>query len=258
MFYNEMDLLNYRLHLLNDVVDYFVIVESTHTHVGKEKQLWYGDNVQLFAEFADKIIHVVVDDFLYKYPTLNVEKSEQWENERAQRNAISRGIDRIVDLKEDDLIIITDCDEIPDPITLHKIKTEEIDVEFNSLSMDFYYYNLNAKLDSQWNNGKIISHRMYKESNLSCNSIRYTNCPVIQHGGWHLSYFGDAYFIKNKLENFTHQEYNNNYFTNINVIENKLRTFTNLHDAKRISRTSIEDNNYLPPYYDIYLTRYYK
>ena len=40
-FYNELDLLNYRLNILNNVVDYFIIVESTHTHVGKEKNLIY-------------------------------------------------------------------------------------------------------------------------------------------------------------------------------------------------------------------------
>ena len=39
IFYNELDLLEYRLNILNDVVDYFVIVESTHTFVGKEKVL---------------------------------------------------------------------------------------------------------------------------------------------------------------------------------------------------------------------------
>jgi hypothetical protein len=43
-FYNELDLLNYRLNILNNVVDYFIIVESTHTHVGKEKNLIYEEN----------------------------------------------------------------------------------------------------------------------------------------------------------------------------------------------------------------------
>ena len=41
IFYNELDLLTYRLNVLNDTVDYFIIVESTHTHVGKEKKLYF-------------------------------------------------------------------------------------------------------------------------------------------------------------------------------------------------------------------------
>ena len=66
-FYNEMDLLNYRLNILYNVVDYFIIVESTHTYVGKEKKLFYNDNKHLFEKFNDKIIHIIVDDFPFKY-----------------------------------------------------------------------------------------------------------------------------------------------------------------------------------------------
>ena len=72
-FYNELDLLTYRLNILNDVVDYFVLVEATHTHIGKEKPLFYQENKHLFEKFNDKIIHVVVDDFSYKYPNINIE-----------------------------------------------------------------------------------------------------------------------------------------------------------------------------------------
>ena len=49
-FYNELDMLTYRLNILNDVVDYFVLVESIHTHIGKEKPLFYQENKQLFEK----------------------------------------------------------------------------------------------------------------------------------------------------------------------------------------------------------------
>jgi hypothetical protein len=141
IFYNEFDLLTYRLNLLNDVVDYFVLVESRHTHVGKEKPLYYNENKQLFERFNHKIIHVIVDDFPHKYPNINIENSEQWINEKFQRNCISRGIDKLT-LQSTDIITITDLDEIPKPSTLSNIKTNALSISINILEMDFYYYNL--------------------------------------------------------------------------------------------------------------------
>lgn len=71
IFYNELDLLTYRFNLLNNIVDYFIIVESTHTFVGKEKKLFFNDNKQLFENFTNKIIHIIVDDLPYKYHKVN-------------------------------------------------------------------------------------------------------------------------------------------------------------------------------------------
>ena len=53
-FYNELDLLTYRLNLLNNYVDYFVLVEATHTHVGKEKNLFYRS----FGKFKHIVVFV--------------------------------------------------------------------------------------------------------------------------------------------------------------------------------------------------------
>ena len=72
IFYNELDMLTYRLNILNDVVDYFVLVESNHTFVGKEKPLFYNENKHLFEKFNHKIIHIIVNDFPHKYPNVNI------------------------------------------------------------------------------------------------------------------------------------------------------------------------------------------
>ena len=98
IFYNELDLLNYRLNILNSVVDYFIIVESTHTFIGKEKYMYFNDIKHLFDDFKEKIIHIIVDDFPYKYPDINIHNRDQWKNETFQRNAISRGFKFIENL----------------------------------------------------------------------------------------------------------------------------------------------------------------
>ena len=61
-FFNELDILKLRMHVLNDVVDKFVISEATVTFSGEKKPLYFQENREMFQEFEDKIIHKVVDD----------------------------------------------------------------------------------------------------------------------------------------------------------------------------------------------------
>ena len=258
-FYNEIDLLTYRLNILYPIVDYFIIVESTHTYIGKEKPLFFNENRNLFEKFMNKIIHIIVDDLPYKYPNVNIDNNDVWKNEYFQRNAISRGINYIKDLSQNDVIIISDLDEIPDPYTLDKIKKGDIIVDINILEMDLYYYNLNTRFQNKWSLCKIISYKKYKELNISCNDIRNTPCCSILNGGWHLSYFGDKYFIQNKIQNFSHQELNNANYTDLDKIENRVKNYSDLYDRDwcEFEKIKIENNTYLPPDYDKYLNKYY-
>jgi len=119
IFYNELDLLNYRLSILYYIVDYFIIVESTHTFIGNKKPLYFYENKNKFSKFMDKIIHIVDDAFI-ENPLVspnNNHDDEVWKNEKHQRNYIDFGIKKI-ELKKNDLIIISDLDEIPDDNTL--------------------------------------------------------------------------------------------------------------------------------------------
>ena len=256
IFYNELELLTYRLNILNDFVDFFVIGESNHTFVGKEKPLFYLENKHLFEKFNDKIIHIIIDDFPHKYPNINFEKNQQWNNEIFQRNCISRGLDKL-SLQNNDIIIITDADEIPNPKILQQIKNKEILVDQNILELDFYYFNLESRMDHQWRLSKIISYKNYKELGLSCEQIRQNmSFQIIKNSGWHLSYFGDVNFIKNKIQNFSHQELNNDSFATEEKIKERMDNKVDNYGNKIID-IKIEDNNNLPPYYDIYLTKFY-
>ena len=256
IFYNELDLLTYRLNILNSVADYFIIVESTHTFVGKEKQLFFNDNKHLFEAFNEKIIHIIVDDFPSK-ELCNGDKV--WQNEYFQRNAISRGLNELDTVLElNDMIIISDIDEIPNPHTIYDLKNKQLVNNINILQMDLYYYNLNTKFTTPWNLCKIMSYQKYKELGMICSTIRSIDCPIILNGGWHLSYFGDPNFIKNKIENFSHQELNTSKFTNLENIEEKIKNFTDLYERENdIKKIDIENNNNLPPKYDVYLVKYY-
>jgi beta-1,4-mannosyl-glycoprotein beta-1,4-N-acetylglucosaminyltransferase len=260
IFYNELDILNYRLNILNNIVDYFIIVESTLTHIGNNKKLYFEENKKLFEKFKHKIIHIIVDDFPFCNKNIDITKNQQWVNEQFQRACIKRGIEKLTNnLNNCDLIIISDVDEIPDPRTLSNIKYSNKYIEINHLEQDFYYYNLNSIRNEKWIHPKILSYLKYRELNCDTNMIRFYKCLPIKNGGWHLSYFGTSDFIKNKLLNFAHQEYNKNEITNINNIQNKINNCVDLFDREtNMKYIEIKDNVYLPPYYDIYLSNHFK
>uniref|UniRef100_A0A6C0FDH2 Uncharacterized protein n=1 Tax=viral metagenome TaxID=1070528 RepID=A0A6C0FDH2_9ZZZZ len=261
-FYNELELLKYRLNILNEVVDYFVLVESTHTHVGKEKPLFYQNNKNLFEKFNNKIIHIIIDDFPHKFPNINIANNEQWINEKFQRDAILKGIQFINGISNTDVIVIADIDEIPDPNTLANIKTKDIMIDHNVLVMDMYYYNLYNKCTNKWKYSKIISYKKYNELDISCDDIRSLKVMKnfrIHNGGWHLSYFGDEKFIQNKIQNFGHQEFNKLEYTDLNNIAKRVNNYKDLYDRKHhnLKQIKLEDNNYLPINYDIFLKNYF-
>jgi beta-1,4-mannosyl-glycoprotein beta-1,4-N-acetylglucosaminyltransferase len=257
-----MDMLSYRLNSLNDVVDYFIIVESKYTFSGHEKQLYFNDNKELFKDINYKIIHVVLNDAPFKYPNVNYSKNEQWQNEHFNRNGIKNGIDQL-QLNDKDILIISDLDEIPDINLLRSIKNNNLVInDIFSLNQDFYYYNLNSKMNQIWNLSKILSFKTYKKLNKTCKEIREHHCNSINKGGWHLSYFGDKHFIKNKIENFSHQEFNNDNFTNIDKINQRLENMSDVFDREyyephnKAIVVSVKDNDRLPLEYEKYLQKF--
>ena len=269
IFYNELELLSYRLKVLNDLVDYFVIVESTHTFVGKEKPLIFRDNADQYAEYSHKIIHIIVDDMPYIHPNIDIRAGQQWKNEEWQRNAIAAGFAKVNaadQLCASDILMVTDLDEIPDPNTIRRIKYGDgatalmSDVGIRILGMDLYYYNLHVKYTQKCEWPKLLTYKAYQELNTTCSLIRgIRNCPWIHDGGWHLSYFGDYEFMKNKTENWSHQELNNSDNNDLNNIADRVTRGVDLYNRPYVSfhKIPIKENKYLPVDYDKYLTKYY-
>jgi len=240
IFYNELDLLELRFKELNDIVDFFILVEATHTFTGKDKPLVFSENRERFKEYLGKVIHVVVEDM----PNTSV----AWDNEVFQRNAIDRGVSTIM-FGPLDLIMVTDCDEIPDSDRLREIKNGTLKVR-NTLgfNMDLYYYNLNTR-GPQWA-GKpyITTYTEYCKQNKDCNSIRYHNKPCIEKGGWHLSYFGGPEVIQNKIKNISHTEADIPENTDLEIIKSKIENKIGFVDLYHVDITKY---SYLPKNYKI-------
>jgi beta-1,4-mannosyl-glycoprotein beta-1,4-N-acetylglucosaminyltransferase len=230
-----------------------------------KKELFYENNKKIFEKFHNKIIHIVLDKLPYEYPNINYNLNQQWDNENYNRNQIKLGIDKL-NLCDEDIIITSDLDEIINPDILIKVKNNKLEYNKNSLNRlacDMYYYNLNTRIGrASWHGIKLINFHTYKNLNLSFQDMRThefrNHVNIIPNGGWHLSYFGDVEFIKNKLQNFAHQEFNNAKYVNDEFIMEHIKNKKNLFDEScKIEYISTKDNDFLPPEYDKYLKKYY-
>jgi beta-1,4-mannosyl-glycoprotein beta-1,4-N-acetylglucosaminyltransferase len=267
IFYNELDLLFYRLSILDEYVDTFILVESTHTFSGHSKPLFFMENIERFSKFIHKIIHIVVTDCPFKFPYINYEWNQQWENEYHQRNCIKRGLDSILNnICDDDILLTSDVDEIPNPFVLKNTINGILIFDANTLNrlaLDMYYYNLYYRIGqgSNWHGIKLMTIYAYKNMGLSFQQMRLWEhsyyVPIIANGGWHLSYFGDIDFIVKKIVGFSHQEYNKNEFIDKDILEKNIKNGINLLNHSELVYIPIEENTNLPYQYDIYLKNFY-
>ena len=263
IFYNEIDLLKYRLEILYPVVDYFVLVEATRTHSGKSKPLYYQENKDLFKQYQDKIIYVC-DDKLEETPAFKYSRNYDdgiWKNENHQRNSIETGINLVPGgLAREDYIMISDVDEIPNPDILEYVRDNKPKIDCMSLIMTMFYYNLTLINEQKWYHPKIMSYGFY------CDAFECTpqKCRMIEtrqsikNGGWHLSYFGSPEFIKNKIMSFAHQEFNRAEYIDVSAIETKMKQKQDLFNRynEKWNYIALATNPDLPPQYETLLSKF--
>lgn len=230
-FFNEIELLEIRMNEMDSVADYFVVVESTTSHSGNPKPLYFRDNQELFAKFAHKIRHVIVDDM----PRFDKNTSDEvWSRERWQRDAILRALS---DLKDDDVLVISDADEIPRASSVASFKPED-DIKWLELTLHYYFLNCRG---APWDQAKIVSGRKLKELQLPCN-VRYQQCDKLPNAGWHFSYLGGIDRIKRKIENWAHQEYNRpDVKDTSNIIEAITKGMDLFHRGDKYDFVDIDD-----------------
>ena len=252
LFNNELDMLEYRLETLYSKVDYFLLVESPFTHAGNKKDLNFEINKSLFKKYSDKIVHSVFDNPPHKN---YVNDGRQWENEISHRNdGFKLSIENLekdfgVKLDENDFVGISDLDEIWNPECLDKISesAKPEDLVFTPV-MDFYYYSFKRKMSQKWYHPKITRAKHLKSGALP-NDIRLGRGVPFQNGGWHLSYFGNAEFIKAKLEAFAHQEFNTEEIKDKGRIEEAISKGLDLFGRNGIEMGTHDYSN-MPPQWE--------
>tara|TARA_B110000008_G_scaffold177966_1_gene177389 strand:- start:589 stop:1374 length:786 start_codon:yes stop_codon:yes gene_type:complete len=238
LYSNEDLILDVRLNTLSDYVSRFVIVEANKDHQGKEKKLNF--NINNFQKFKNKITYLVVDDF--------PKNLTNWQRENYQRNFISNGLH---DVQEDDYIIISDVDEIPNLENIDNIKKNRYSV-FEQ-KMHYYKFNLLNITNPNWYGSRICKKKYLKspqwlrdqkiKKKYFFNFMRI-NWNIVKNGGWHFSFLLSPDDIKYKIESFAHSEFNNSKFNNIDKIRSSIENNYDLFDRNLEYKKVAIDSSY--------------
>jgi glycosyltransferase involved in cell wall biosynthesis len=248
IFYQELEMLEFRLKLLYPHVDKFVIVEADKTFSGLDKPFYYEQNREHFAWASDKIIYF---KFCCDTSKLNLATAptefqpdhDCWQIEYAQRNAI---IPACKDLADDALLIMGDVDEIPSWEAIEWAR-QNVGQLPAVCQQHFFYYDLRHLREG----GCLCSifSTLGTARNVGTQVLRNHRNVITRLGnaGWHLSYFGDPDAIAKKIESFSHQELNVPEFKDTDHINRCRAGGDDLF--KRGTRTSRVGPDFFPSYF---------
>ena len=217
-FFNELELLDLRLKELNDVVDKFVIVEASLTHTGNPKEFILEQNKDIYASYADKIIHVKVEDL----PDYNNYEGI-WEPENFQRNCIMRGLNNA---DQGDAIIVSDIDEIPRSEEISTAVAHSKNWYWLGFEQELFYYYVNCKQAQLWR-GPVMA-RLGDFPDPQTLRDNRGNVPFASNAGWHYSFMGGADRIITKVNNIAESSLIIDKIGAKEEIEEKMKTQTDL------------------------------
>ena len=138
-FFNEEELLELRLQMLSPYLDYFILVESNITFRGNLKPFYFNPDDTRFKPYINKIIHLKYENVPQKT------KPNDYSLEIQQRNYISEGLKKL-NCQDNDLVIISDLDEIPNPMILKQLKTNTLFSKDNLLKLHRIFRKRKSKL----------------------------------------------------------------------------------------------------------------
>ncbi len=276
MYFDEQIVLEVRLNTLNKYVDYFVIVESNFTHSGESRSLNF--DINKFRKFKDKIIYLIYDQKPSDIEIINKndhknDKARKYimnaiKRENGQRNYLQNGLN---DAKNDDIILISDVDEIPN---LENIDFRNFKNKIIQFKQYIFYYKFNQflpKLICKGTKGcrkknlvnppwlRNIKDRKYSILRLDALFSKKKYCDVffVENGGWHFTNIKSPKDIRHKLSSYLHHiEYDENPM-DANEIENIIKKKKAIYDLnldKKLNKLGegnkleVYDINKLPKY----------
>ncbi len=247
MYFDEDLMLDIRLNTLFKHIDKFVICEATLDHAGNKKELNF--NINKFKKFESKINYIVVDDL----PKIIKKFKKHWHTahyrDQFQRNALARGLK---DCDDNDLIMISDLDEIPNPEKISEFKEND---KFACFVQHNFSLKLNLinKTEPKW-----YGTRMCRKKDLKSpqwlREIKVRKLPFykffkpkfdkfIQEGGWHFSSVKTPEGIFKKLNSYAEQQFNNKKFKDLEVIKKKIEKKRDLFDRNhKFEIVKLDDN----------------
>tara|TARA_Y100000741_G_scaffold362770_1_gene349400 strand:- start:279 stop:1148 length:870 start_codon:yes stop_codon:yes gene_type:complete len=256
MYFDEDLILDLRLNTLNKFIDYFVIVESIYNHKGEKRKLKF--NIKKFKKFNNKIIYLIHNQVPNEIKKIKKNDSENEINtkyifnaifrENSQRNYILKGLSKA---KDDDIILISDVDEIPN---LKKVNFKKLKNKLIFFNQEMFYYKFNLKLPNynwigtksckkkylknpQWlRNIKDRKYPFYRLDTFFSDK-KFSNIEIIENGGWHFTNIKTAEQIRYKLKSYLHhREFEVNPVTK-NQIEKLIKNRIAIYDLRLDKRS---------------------
>ncbi len=284
MYFDEDVVLDVRLNLLNKYVDKFIIVESKFNHKGEERQPLF--DINKFEKFRNKIIYILKSDKPKNIEQIqNTDKEDEiyrksifnaWKRENLQRNQI---MDGLKDADQDDWIIVSDLDEIPN---LEGINFKEVKNKLVFFEQHMMYYKFNLKLENFiWFGSKACKFKNLKSPqwlrdiktrkfpwwriDTLFSKRKYKDNFFLKNGGWHFSYLKKPEEIEKKLKSYLHHiDYDVNPLgiEKIKAIINEKKAIYDLKVDQRKNKFEAKnqlnkiDRNQMPSYIQNNLEKY--
>lgn len=239
LFFNELDLLEIRFETLYEYVDYFIVCECTKTFSGKEKPLYFNENKDRFEKYRNKIISHVVNEYPKDFRNLKkkyftnynisyphkhngisaINLTDDCKLEIFQRDSIIEGFIDIV--KENDIVMYSDIDEIPNPKSILELEELLNDNDIIHFNMKWYIYYLNNFCSNEWFGTRAVKFNYLH--NRSIDLIRFDTenrskikfGKIIENSGWHFSYLGGYEMVKTKLNSIAYKGNKSTWLVNL-------------------------------------------
>ena len=251
MYFDEDLMLDLRLNILYDYVDIFIIAEATRDHAGNKKKLNF--NYDNFTKFKNKIKYLVIDDL----PIVAKSNKKNWAaahiRDQYQRNSLAKGFKESDD---NDLIMISDIDEIPNP---KKLSEFNIKNKYGCFIQKNFQLKLNLLniTDNNWMGTKICKKKYLKNPQWLRN-IKTKKRPfwkfykpkepqLILDGGWHFSFLKKPNDIAKKIKSYAHQEFYKDKFIDEEKIKKRIKNNQDIFD-RDIKYKKVEIDRSFPEY----------
>lgn len=197
-FNGELDLLRLKLRDMSPWVDRFVILEADTTFTGRPKPLYFQEAAAAFAEYADKIVHVVA-------PAPPDHIAATWAREIFQKDAAVRGIDGFC--APDDVVILSDVDEI---VARDSVAGFDGDVAAGAVRTFRYFLNCELVSDRPVLKSTVTRARFLAAHGwnyLRLGAVTYRKERWLPNAGWHFTSVGDAERLARKMQSTSHEEW---------------------------------------------------
>lgn len=215
--YNEKEILHLRLDYLYDVVDRFVIVESLDSHSKKvrKNKYMFEENIELYEPYMDKITYLKLDNLPFEGDSGT--DFYKWKNENYQKNYCSEGIK---DLNDNDWILFSDVDEIPNKEIIMNLKNHN---GISRFVQKLFYYHVNIQQNQLWGGTVALQKKEFKSMMHLRENRTNEAIQTFQNGGWHYSYMGGPDRILEKMKSYAESNSNSQY-CNIDNIHKSIQS----------------------------------